>query len=70
MSGITTDTNMSNMLEFFNAHSDQSPASGNDFWAASGIKPTQSVSQHYKYKIDPTTLAEPSLGDYKLAYLN
>jgi len=61
---------MSNMLEFFNTHSSQSPTSGNDFWAASGLKPSLSVSQHYKQKIDSTTLAEPTLGDYKLAYLN
>jgi hypothetical protein len=43
VSGITTDTNMSNMLSYFNANV-QSPVTGNSFWTTSGLKPAQGVT--------------------------
>ena len=69
--GMATDTNMAEMITYFEEESEAVPVTGSDFWAATNTSASQSLSKFFEtHRVaeDSESLLLPTFGGYKFNY--
>ena len=66
--GMGADTNMAEMIAFFDQNQNVAPVSGNDFWTTTGTTADESLSAFFsshRVETDDERLLTPTFGGYK-----
>ena len=69
--GMAADTNMAEMITYFEYESEDVPVTGSDFWAATNTSPAESLSKFFethRVSEDAESLLLPTFGGYKFNY--